>query len=288
MSNNIEMKVASKKDTVKGTKKVKLFDNLGMSSGYNFAADSFKLSNINVNARTSFFNSKLSVNFTGTLDPYEYLLLSESIRSDGSRTVQQRRLDRYTWNNGNGIGRLSNMNISLGLNLAPKGNRNKGSSGGAYNESSAIQQGTGLAPPGEDVNFEGYTDEEREQIERIQNNPEEYIDFDVPWTLRMQYSINRTKRGFQDPTIRQSFQFSGTLGLTDKTQVTFNSGYDFEANEFTTTRIGVSRDLHCWTMNFDWVPFGRFQSYFFSIRVKSTILQDLKLEKRRSFFDFFN
>ncbi len=288
LSNNIEMKVASKKDTIKGTKKIKILDNLGLSSGYNLAADSFKLSNINVNARTSFFNNKVSLNFTGNLDPYEYLLISESIRSDGSRNVQQRRLDRYTWNNGNGIGRLANMNVSLGLNLAPKGNRGSQNTSNAYDESAAIQQGTGLAPPGEDVNYEGYTQEEQEEIARIQNNPEEYIDFDVPWTLRMQYSINRSKRGFQDPTIRQSFQFSGSLGLTDKTQITFNSGYDFEAKDFTTTRIGVSRDLHCWTMNFDWVPFGRFQSYFFSIRVKSTLLQDLKLEKRRSFFDFFN
>jgi len=288
VSNNIEMKVESKKDTVSGTKKIKLLDNLGFSSGYNFAADSFKLSNINFNARTSFFNSKLSVNFTGTLDPYEYLLISESFNSDGSRNVQQRRLDRYTWNNGNGLGRLSNMNISLGMNLSPKGTRNNNNRGSNYNESDAFQQGTGIQAPGEELDFEGYTDEEQEEIRRIQNNPQEYIDFDVPWSLRMQYSINRTKRGFQDPTVRQSFQFSGSLGLTEKTQITFNSGYDFEAKDFTTTRIGVTRDLHCWTMNFDWVPFGRFQSYFFSIRVRSNLLQDLKFEKRRSFFDFFN
>ncbi|MEM0939451.1 MAG: putative LPS assembly protein LptD [Bacteroidota bacterium] len=288
VSNNLEMKVASKKDTVSGTKKIKLLDNLGLSSGYNLAADSFKLSNISVNARTSFFNNNISLNFTGTLDPYEYLLISESTGSDGSRTVQQRRLDRYTWNNGNGIGRLTNMNVSVGMNLSPRGSRSSNNSNGAYDESDAIRQGTGLAPPDENVNFEGYTDEEQEEIQRIQNNPEEYVDFDVPWTLRMQYSINRSRTGFQEPTIRQSFQFSGSLSLTDKTQITFNSGYDFETKDFTTTRIGVNRDLHCWTINFDWVPFGRFQSYFFSIRVKSSLLQDLKLEKRRNFLDFFN
>ncbi|MEP5105480.1 MAG: hypothetical protein ABJQ84_12705, partial [Ekhidna sp.] len=146
----------------------------------------------------------------------------------------------------------------------------------------------GIIPPEDQVGFDGYSDFERQQVQHIQNNPEQYVDFNVPWTLRMQYSINRNKRGFQEASIRQSFQFSGTLGLTDKTQITFNSGYDFEAKDFTTTRVGVTRDLHCWTMNFDWVPFGRYQSYFLSIRVKSSVLQDLKLEKRRSFFDFFN
>ncbi|WP_436517535.1 putative LPS assembly protein LptD [Ekhidna sp. To15] len=286
LSNNIEMKVASKKDTVNGFTKVKLFDNLGISSGYNLAADSFKLSNINLNARTSFFDGKISLNVTGTLDPYEYLLLSESTNSRGERVVSQRRLDRFTWSNGNGLGRLSSLNTAIGINLSPSGssNRNNTNSPGNNNDFG----NTGLEAPDEQVGFDGYSDLERDQINHIQNNPELYVDFKVPWSLRMQYSINRTKRGFEEAAIRQSFQFSGTLGLTDKTQITFNSGYDFEAKDFTTTRVGVARDLHCWTMNFDWVPFGRFQSYFLSIRVKSSILQDLKLEKRRSFFDFFN
>lgn len=284
LSNNVEMKVASKKDTVNGFKKVKLFDNLGLSTGYNLAADSFKLSNINVNARTSFFDGKISLNVTGTLDPYEYLLLSETTNARGERVVDQRRLDRYTWNNGNGLGRLSSMTTSLSLNLSPSGSNNNNSN----QTSGESDDRGGVAPPEDQVGFDGYSDHERQEIEHIQNNPEMYVDFDVPWTLRMQYSINRNKRGFEDASIRQSFQFSGTLGLTDKTQITFNSGYDFEAKDFTTTRVGISRDLHCWTMNFDWVPFGRYQSYFLSIRVKSSVLQDLKLEKRRSFFDFFN
>lgn len=284
ISNNLEMKVASKKDTITGSKKIKIFDNLGLSTGYNLAADSFKLSNININARTSFFEGKVSLNFTGTLDPYEYLLLSETVSANGTRRVSQRRLNRYTWNNGNGLGRLSSMNIAIGANLSPRrrGNRNR-----SAGQNDNFGQ-SGMEAPGQNVNFEGYTEEEQMEIDRIRTNPEEYVDFDVPWSLRMQYSINRTKRGFEDANIRQSFQFSGSLGLTDKTQITFNSGYDFEVKEFTTTRIGVSRDLHCWSMNFDWVPFGRYQSYFLSIRVKSSLLQDLKVEKRRSFFDFFN
>ena len=123
LTNNLEMKIASKKDTITGVEKIKIFDNLGMSSGYNIAADSFKLGNINLNARTSFFEGKISLNFTGTIDPYEYILLSESIRSDGSRNVSQRRVDRYSWNAGNGLGNFSNMNVSISMNFRPKVNR---------------------------------------------------------------------------------------------------------------------------------------------------------------------
>jgi len=134
----------------------------------------------------------------------------------------------------------------------------------------------------------GLREQEQNELEFIRNNPDEYINFNIPWTFRVGYSINRSQNGFDSPVTRQSLQFNGTLGLTKNTQITYNSGYDFEVNEFTTTRIGVTRDLHCWTMSFNWVPFGALQSYFVSIRVKSSLLQDLKIEKRRSFLDFFN
>ncbi|NQZ78795.1 MAG: LPS-assembly protein LptD, partial [Ekhidna sp.] len=216
-----------------------------------------------------------------------YKITSETVNDLGVRSITQRRLNRFAWNNGNGLGNLTNMTTAISLNLSPPGTRNN-----ANAQDSPLGQppnfNQGILPPDESVGFDGLTDFERQEMQNIQNNPEQYVDFAVPWTLRMQYSVNRRQRGFDEATINQSFQFNGTLGLTDKTQITFNSGYDFEASEFTQTRIGVSRDLHCWTMNFDWVPFGNFQSYFLSIRVKSAVLQDLKLEKRRTFFDFFN
>lgn len=283
VSNNLEMKVASKKDTVTGFKKVKLFDNLGLSSGYNLAKDSFKLNNIGLNARTTFLDGKISINFTGTIDPYIYKFNSETINSSGVRTVDQTQLDKYAWNNGQGLGQFRSMTTTIGLNLAPKGKSNN-----QANQQNENPLGQGFAAPGEQTNFEGYTEDEQRELASIQNNPELYVDFNVPWTLRINYSVNRNKTGFEDAAINQSLAFNGSLGLTSKTQITFNSGYDIENDEFTQTRIGVSRDLHCWTMNFDWVPFGRFQSYFLSIRVKSSLLQDLKLEKRRSFADFFN
>ena len=75
------------------------------------------------------------------------------------------------------------------------------------------------------------------------------------------------------------------MSLSEKWKVTFNTGYHFETKEITQTNIGISRDLHCWTMRVDWVPFGRFESFNFTINVKSSLLQDLKLERRKPFFD---
>ena len=273
LTNNLEMKVRTKKDTANEFKKVKIFDNLSMNTGYNFAADSFKLSNMSWNARTSFFNKNVSLTLSGNFDPYQYI-------ENGTETG--RRVDRYAWNNGNGLGTLNRLNTAVSINLRPKNSKSKN------NED---QQSDGR-----NDNFNSFDDEvdnsefgTEEQKEYIKRNPNEYVDFDIPWTLRISYNVNRSKNGLADPEISShGLQFSGTLGLTEKTQITFNSGYDIKNKDFTQTRLGVVRDLHCWSLNFSWVPFGRYQSFALTIRPKSALLQDLKLEKRRSFQDFFN
>ncbi|MEL6536721.1 MAG: LPS-assembly protein LptD, partial [Bacteroidota bacterium] len=94
------------------------------------------------------------------------------------------------------------------------------------------------------------------------------------------------KQGFQEPSIVQTLRFSGDVSLSDSWKVTFNSGYDIENRKIIDqTSIGISRNLHCWVMDFDWTPFGAFQSYSVDLRVKASLLQDLKLSRRRSWFD---
>ena len=74
--------------------------------------------------------------------------------------------------------------------------------------------------------------------------------------------------------------------ITEKWKVGFRSGYDLKNKDFTYTSIDIYRDLHCWEMTFNWIPIGFHQSYNFVIRVKSSILQDLKLTKKRDFYDY--
>ncbi len=284
IQNNLEMKVRDKKDTTgTGFKKVKVFDNLSFSSSYNFAADSFKLSNIRFSTRTSFLKNAISLNFSGTIDPYVYQLNSVTTNTLGKRVVDQTRLDRYTWNNGQGLGQLTSLNTAININLRPR-------SGGGDKEEQGRDTRDGLVddPFSQMDNFGNTLDDtEFEELQYIQRNPDEYVDFDIPWNARISYSINRTKKGFDDAVIRQTLTFGGSLTLTPKTKISFNSGYDMQKKEFTTTRIGVTRDLHCWGLTFNLVPFGRFQSFSLVIQPNSSLLQDLKLQKRRSFQDFF-
>lgn len=267
LSNTLEMKLKPnpEKDTTNQSKKVPILNNFGFSTSYNVVADSFKLSNISFRANTALFDRKLNINFNGSIDPYDYLLIDETTNSRGERVVEQRRLDQYAWNSGNGFGQISNATIALSTNLSPKGKSKDQESADKINDSDLPAQ----------------------EKQYLLNNPEAYIDFEIPWNLRLNYSLNYRKTGFQDPTITQTLRFSGDLSLSENWKVTFNSGYDFEEKDLTITTFGISRDLHCWTMNVNWTPFGRFESYSFTIRVKSSLLQDLKLDRNRSFLDNF-
>ena len=90
----------------------------------------------------------------------------------------------------------------------------------------------------------------------------------------------------KDKKLIQTLGFSGDVSITPKWKFAFRSNYNFEDNEFSYTSIDVYRDLHCWEMRFGWIPFGFRQSWNFSINIKSSMLQDLKLDKKKDFRDY--
>ena len=261
IGNNLEMKVVDKNDTISGTRKIKIFDNLSFSSSYNFLADSFRLAPVRFSTRTSFFKRLINLSVSGNIDPYTFKLDSISENSSGIKNVYQRRVDELAYKNNQGIGSLAYINMSLGFRFSAKDFRSED------DEEKDSSFGT------------------REEIDYINSNIAEYIDFNVPWSINASYNLNRRKLGFRDPTITQTLTFSGDVSISEKTKISFRSGYDFKFKMLTQTSINATRDLHCWRINFSWVPFGRFQSYNLSINAVSALLQDLKLEKRSRFFD---
>jgi lipopolysaccharide export system protein LptA len=258
LGNNLEMKVRGEKDTV--DRKVSLLNSLSIGSSYNLAADSFKLSSFSFSANTNVLNDKINLNVSAAIDPYQYKLLS--IADDGA--ILQRKVDRYVWKDRRSLGQISSANFAFSTNLSPKG-RDKD-----QNTREKITKADNL------------TESDKQYLLQ---NPDAYVDFSIPWNLRINYSLDYTKRGYEKPTITQAIRFSGDLSLTEKWKVDFNSGFDFQSKEFTQSNIGVRRDLHCWQVSLNWVPFGRFQSYNFSIGIKSGMLRDLKLDRTRAFQD---
>ncbi len=124
-----------------------------------------------------------------------------------------------------------------------------------------------------------------DELQKINEKPGNYIDYSIPFNLAVSYNVSYSRAALLDATVNQTLNFNGDISLTPKWKITFNSGYDFTANDLSYTSLGIYRDLHCWEMRVNWVPFGFQENYYFQINVKSSILQDLKLTKKNDIYD---
>jgi len=251
------------------SKKIPLLQSLNVATNYNFAADSFNLSQININTRTSFFDDKLSINLSGNIDPYAERSFLNS-RGD----VVTRRVNEFAWNAGQGIGKLRSVQMNINGTINPTSSqRNPGQMRDELTNDFLRQGGV----------LNEFVEQE---INRIVNDPSQYMDWNIPWNLGFGYNIAYNKNPGASANVTSAMTIQGDLSLSEKWKIKFNGGYDFMTQKITQSMIGIARDLHCWQMDVSWIPFGRFTSYNVDIRVKSAMLRDLKVSRRRSFFDF--
>ncbi|NCE72422.1 LPS-assembly protein LptD [Odoribacter sp. Z80] len=135
-----------------------------------------------------------------------------------------------------------------------------------------------------------------EKNDRLNGHYDEYMDFEVPWSISLDYTFNYSKNYAPNPaanatrpitntTISQMVRINGDFSLTPRWKLGYSTGYDFQQKEVTATSFNITRDLHCWEMTFSCIPFGTHQSYNFQINVRSSLLQDLKLTKKDSWYD---
>ena len=139
-------------------------------------------------------------------------------------------------------------------------------------------------PTGNTDLFNRVNADEAEQLRQISNNSNAFVDFSIPWNLSFFYNFNYSNNGLTK-TVVQIFNANGDFSLTPKWKVQFTTGYDFLTKKISSTQFSIYRDLHCWDLSMSWRPFGLYQSYSVDLRVKSAILQDLKLSKRREIYN---
>lgn len=249
--NNVEMKLRNPADTVNDTRKVKLLESLNFSTNYDLLKDSMNLSLIRMNGRTKLFDN-INLNFGTMFDPYV-------INENGQR------MNKFVLVENHKLWRVTSANISCGFSFPFKksgGGRNQGTA--ARTPASTPQTGTAQTP------FDPYAS---------------YTYYDVSWQVNIDYSFRYTKPAHTEK-ITQSLRFNGFLKLTQKWNINFSSGYDFVAKDFTYTSATITRDLHCWEMSFNWIPFGTLKSYNFRLNVKSQLFKDLKIKKQKSWWDY--
>ncbi|TLU89906.1 putative LPS assembly protein LptD [Dyadobacter sediminis] len=262
LNNSFEMKLKTKSDTAANQfEKVSLLDNLSLGGSYNLLADSLNLSNITVNANAR-IGKNLNLNFNMNLDPYAYEANPRVLTNQIGYKV-----NKYAITQGQGLANLQNLGFTLGTSFSPKGSTDK----------TKTTPNTSADPAKE------------AQKEFIAQNPELYVDFNIPWNVSLNYNFGLTKPGLSKASLIQAVQVTGDLSLSKNFKISVNTGFDFTAFQPTITSLTLYRDLHCWDMSFSWTPFAgsasRVSNYNFTLKVKSSILQDLKVTRRRSFYD---
>ena len=262
LENNISMKVRNRKDTGENAlKKVPILDALSFQGSYNFFADSLKFSTFSVNASTNLFN-KVSVTAYANLDPYE-------VNDSG------RRINTLIWKyHPISLGRLTSASLSLSSQFTG-GNKKTG-------------EGAGLKTNDVPLNRDYSQDEMNNEMAYIRNNPGEFADFNIPWSVNFSYALSISKnfvigQGFKS-IFSQNINFGGTLNLTPKWQIGINGYYNVTLGQLNPLSLSISRDLHCWQMSINMSPIGNYRFFSINISPKSPILRDLKINRTRSFY----
>jgi hypothetical protein len=265
IDNIIQMKMRNKKDTGEAAlKKITLIDGWSFNSNYNMLADSFKLGGISMSARTNLFN-KFNVTANANFDPY-------------LTNASGQRIEQLIWTKKPlSLGTLQNANISLG---------------GRFNGGDQTKQPTGnRTPMANPQRPNANLDEFQQEAAYVQNNPGEFADFNIPWSIDFSYSLrlNRTrvpnKPGEFQKNINQDFTFNGDLNLTPKWKIGMSGSYNITRKELGMLSMNFSRDLHCWQMFIAVSPVGRYKFFTLNISPKSNMLRDLKVNRTRYFYD---
>ena len=276
IGNNLEAKVRDLRDTTgKGIKKVKLIDQLSLSTGYNFLADSLKMSNIGITMSTSVFE-KVGISANANFDPYAI--------DERGRRINKFNVQTMGWNKPL---RLTNASASLSYSLSGKG---------------AINGNDGSKTPG-DSGSGGSGENAANYYRRIYYHPitGEYIpggwlyytNPNVPWSVNINYSFSYSKsyqytngQLITNNRFTQTLGLSGNIKLTPKMSLNATTGFDLMAMKMTTTQLSATYDLHCFNISVSWVPTGNWQSWSFRIAANAAALSDLlKFKKSTSYWD---
>ncbi len=240
LNNVLEAKTKQKTDTGTIDKKVVLIQGLGINGAYNFAADSFNMSNVNLTFRTVLFKYFDIVAGSG-FDPYGY------------DKVASRRVKSFSYNTDGRIARFNTANFSVNTSIG----------------SNMLEALRKTRQPNDQTNG----------AERGSQNDLNATET-LPWNLRISYNLGLTNIKDRIIQPSHQLNFSGDLMPTKFWKVGISSGFDFNTQKLSYTSINIYRDLKCWEARIDWVPFGPNKSYNLTLNLKTSMLSDFKIPKR--------
>ena len=278
LSNNIEMKVKSDKDST-GFKKISIIDELGASMSYNTAAKEKQWSDLSMTLRLKWWKN-YTFNMNAVFATYAYDLDKDGRPYVGNHTE---------WSRGR-FGRFQGMSQNISYTLNPEKIR-KLFGGGKKSDDDAADKGnddTGVESNVDDTMTKAQHGAKKSGAGKAETDEDGYMKFSMPWSITFGYGITmseNTSGTFNTKTMRypykftQNLNFSGNIRISDGWNISFSSGYDFEQHSMSMTTASLQRDLHCFSMSCS-VVLAPYTSYNFSFRCNAATLTDaLKYDK---------
>lgn len=254
IANNLEMKVRDKNEK-SGVKKIKIFEALNISTGYNFAADSLKWSPLIATGSSSVFNSKLKINYGMKINPYKIVFDNPTNNNFGHM------VDKF------GYFTIASYTMGLNFSLDPS-----------------------LFGIKEDNYSKKYYKQGQIRYEKYYFDDENYAHFYIPWKLNIGLNYSHTKEYNRFSTTSATVNITGEVSPSPYWKITGSTNYDMESREFGYTRLGFMRDLRSFNISFNWVPIssGYNKTWDFYIGIKANLLKDAIKYEARNFNDNTN
>jgi hypothetical protein len=264
LDNNVEIKWRSKKDTgINAIKKIRIIDGLGFTSGYNFLQDTMKLQPFNIYLRSTLLE-KINITATALVDPYQY-------NKYGGR------VNRFVFEDNHfTLGRITSGSVAVSTSFQSKPRDPSKSAA-----KTPTHQITDPALLGDQQRLQDY----------IRRNPQEFVDFNLPWSVSLSYSLyfnkvfQDTVKGFKT-NVSSNISFNNSFSLTPKWNFSTTGYFDFNTMQLTMFTMSISRDMHCWQMSINITPIGQFRNFSFTISPKSAILQNLRVNRSRYYYNY--
>ncbi|HEU4496948.1 MAG TPA: putative LPS assembly protein LptD, partial [Flavobacterium sp.] len=268
LNNTFEAKVTDRDSTKTEPKKIMLLNSLNFSTSYNFNADSLKLAPIRVSAGTVLLKDKMNVTFGAELNPYAL---------DNANKI----IDKWNIDNGGSLFRMTSANITVNYSFSSTDGTDKKDTTDPLKNQGLRNGGReddlfGTARDLGDNRQSQFNDDDTQAAEKNIK----FYNAVLPWDLRLAYSLTYSNATRQNTITNNSLMVSGNIDLTPRWKVGASTGYDFVQKGVTFTQLRFERDLLSWRMDFNWVPIGAYTSWGFFIGIKSSVLSDIKWDKR--------
>lgn len=271
LGNNFEAKVRDDESATGEPKKVMLLNSLNFSSSYNLTADSLNqaLAPLAMSANTNLLKDKLRLNLGASLDPL-------AIDNAGNR------IDKFNIANGGSLMRLTSANITVNYSLASTDPL----FGGSPKPEDEVDQNVQNGGRGDDLFGQSVDLADRQKSmfdDKKREKPKtSFYNTEIPWDLTLAWSLTYNNARRNSEISNNSLMVSGNVTLAPGWLAGFSTGYDFKNKGITYTQLRFERDLKSWRMDFSWIPNGYYKQWNFFIGIKSSILQDIKYEKRNA------